>query len=190
MTMASSAFSLSSSSTLFDAKAPRQQAPALHCVSLPPPPQNRSQNHETWKVISHCRKFGRNVIPMATGDTQVVTTPGSPMTTSEAPFAPPEAPIEAPSDVPEIVKTVQEAWDKLDDKYAVASLAVAGIIVLWGSAGLISAIDRLPLIPGVLELVGIGFTGWFVYQNLVFQPDREALLRKVTDTYNDIIGSN
>lgn len=102
-----------------------------------------------------------------------------------------EAPAEvAVAELPEIVKTVQEAWDKVEDKYAVSSLAVAGVVALWGSTGMISAIDRLPLIPGVLELVGIGYSGWFAYKNLVFKPDREALLEKIKVTYKDIIGSS
>ncbi|MCI36047.1 thylakoid membrane phosphoprotein 14 kDa chloroplastic-like, partial [Trifolium medium] len=50
-------------------------------------------------------------------------------------------------------------WEKVEDKYAVSTLAVAGTVALWGTAGVISAIDRLPLIPGVLEVVGIGYTG-------------------------------
>lgn len=29
-------------------------------------------------------------------------------------------------------------WDKVEDKYAVASLGVAGVVALWGSTGLIS----------------------------------------------------
>ena len=90
------------------------------------------------------------------------------------------------TELPEIVKTVQEAWEKVDDKYAIGSLAFAGVVALWGSAGMISAIDRLPLVPGVLELVGIGYTGWFTYKNLVFKPDREALFEKVKSTYKDI----
>ena len=94
------------------------------------------------------------------------------------------------TDIPELVKPIQEAWDKVEDKYAVGSLAVAGVVLLWGSTGLISAIDRLPLIPGVLELVGIGYTGWFAYKNLVFKPDREALIEKIKCTYKDIIGSS
>ncbi|CAH8267575.1 unnamed protein product [Arabidopsis lyrata] len=40
------------------------------------------------------------------------------------------------------------------------------------------SIDRLPLVPGVLELVGIGYTGWFTYKNLVFKPDREACFKR------------
>ncbi|MFS7931988.1 putative cyanobacterial aminoacyl-tRNA synthetase, CAAD domain, protein CURVATURE THYLAKOID 1 [Helianthus anomalus] len=55
---------------------------------------------------------------------------------------------------------------------------------------LYQAIDRLPLIPGVLELVGIGYTGWFVYKNLIYKPDREALVETIKGTYKDIIGSS
>ncbi|WP_369075848.1 CAAD domain-containing protein, partial [Escherichia coli] len=42
----------------------------------------------------------------------------------------------------------------------------------------------------VLELVGIGYTGWFAYKNLVYKPDREALTLKIKATYKDIIGSS
>ena len=167
----STTLSLSSSSTLVDAKAPRQSAAASpQCVTLPtlPPPPVQSQNRP-WKTTAYCRKIARNVMAMATG----------------------EAPAEvAATELPEIVKTLQDAWDKVEDKYAVSSLAVTGVVALWGSTGLISAIDRLPLVPGVLELVGIGYTGWFAYKNLIFKPDREAFIQKVKDTYKDVIGSS
>ncbi|XP_027334980.1 protein CURVATURE THYLAKOID 1B, chloroplastic-like isoform X2 [Abrus precatorius] len=152
-TTSSSALTISSSTTLVDGKAPRQSPSTTpQCVSLPtlPPPPLQSHNR-SWKTTVYCRKIARNVMAMATG----------------------EAPAEvAATELPEFVKTLQEAWDKVDDKYAVSSLAVAGVVALWGSAGLISAIDRLPLIPGVLEVVGIGYTGWFAYKNIVFKPDR------------------
>ncbi|XP_065860023.1 protein CURVATURE THYLAKOID 1B, chloroplastic [Euphorbia lathyris] len=167
----SSTLSLSSSSTLIDAKAPRQPAAASpQCVSLPtlPPPSLQSQSRPS-KTTVYCRKIARNVMAMATGEA---------------------APEVATTELPEVLKTVQEAWDKVEDKYAVSSLAVAGVVALWGSTGMISAIDRLPLIPGVLELVGIGYTGWFAYKNLVFKPDREALVEKIKSTYSDIIGSS
>lgn len=112
------------------------------------------------------------------------------MATGEA-LATGEAPTElATTEPPEIVKSIQQAWDKVEDKYAVSSLAVAGVVALWGSTGMISAIDRLPLIPGALELVGIGYTGWFAYKNIIFKPDREAFVAKVKATFNDIIGSS
>ncbi|KAE9615334.1 hypothetical protein Lal_00048467 [Lupinus albus] len=171
MASTSSTLSISSSLTFFDGKAPRQSlVSSPQCVSFPtfPPLLVQSQNLP-WKTTTYCRKNARNVMAMATGD----------------------APADVATTEPlEIVKPLQEAWEKVEDKYAVSSLAVAGVIALWGSTGLISAIDRLPLIPGVLEVVGIGYTGWFAYKNLVFKPDREALVQKIKETYSEVIGSS
>ncbi|CAM6035751.1 unnamed protein product [Sphagnum compactum] len=86
------------------------------------------------------------------------------------------------------LKSVQEAWDKLDDKLAVGGLGFAALIVLWASTGLIGAIDKLPLIPAVFEFVGILFSGWFVYRYLLFKPDREELLKVIDDAKSKITG--
>lgn len=156
-----------SSSALLNAKAPSRLQPTP--VSPPPAPPSHSYTYLS-KTNAYCRKIARNVVSMATG---------------EAP-----AEVVATAETPEIIKTIQEAWEKVEDKYAVTSLAVAGGVAVWASAGMISAIDRLPLVPGVMEIVGIGYTGWFAYRNLVFKPDREALIQKIKSTYNDIIGSS
>ncbi|XWS31968.1 hypothetical protein CRYUN_Cryun23aG0120400 [Craigia yunnanensis] len=136
----STALSISSSSTVVDTKAPRHIiAASPQCVTLPtlPPPPVQSLSRP-WKTTAYCRNIARNVMAMATS----------------------EAPAEiATTELPEIVKTIQETWDQVEDKYAVSSLAVAGVVALWGSTGMISAIDRLPLIPGLMELVGIGYSG-------------------------------
>uniref|UniRef100_A0A453BIF0 Cyanobacterial aminoacyl-tRNA synthetase CAAD domain-containing protein n=1 Tax=Aegilops tauschii subsp. strangulata TaxID=200361 RepID=A0A453BIF0_AEGTS len=77
------------------------------------------------------------------------------------------------AETPEILKAAQDAWAKVEDKYAVATIGVAGLVALWTAVGALKSIDKLPILPGVLELVGIGYTGWFTYRNLIFQPDRE-----------------
>ncbi|XP_047336851.1 protein CURVATURE THYLAKOID 1B, chloroplastic [Impatiens glandulifera] len=158
--------SSSSSSTLRQSSA----LPSSQCMTLPTlsPPVPSLSRPSYRNAAAYCRKIARNVVSMATGD------------------APAEIGV---AETPEILKTVQEAWDKVEDKYAVSSLAVAAVVGLIGASGLIGAIDKLPLIPGALEVVGIGYTGWFTYRNLVFKPDREALLQKIKDTYKDIIGS-
>ncbi|XP_078436627.1 protein CURVATURE THYLAKOID 1B, chloroplastic-like [Wolffia australiana] len=146
---------------------------------------------------AYCRKIARNVVSMATGEslaaaaaTPVVeaesTTPASAITPSND-----TAPATSTTtETPEILKTIQEAWNKVEDKYAVSALAASGAVALWGAAGMISAIDRLPLVPGVLEVVGIGYSGWFAYKNLLNKSERDALLSKIKNTYNDIIGSS
>ncbi|XP_073101707.1 protein CURVATURE THYLAKOID 1B, chloroplastic-like isoform X4 [Elaeis guineensis] len=95
----------------------------------------------------------------------------------------------ATGDTPaEVVTEVPEIWDRLEDKHAVTSLAFVGAIALWSTSGMISEIDRLPVVPGALELAGIGYTGWFAYRDLVFKPDREALIAKIKNICYDIIG--
>ncbi|KAF8106968.1 hypothetical protein N665_0129s0037 [Sinapis alba] len=177
-----SSLSVSSSSTIIDSRAPppssrQASASSPSCISLP---TLQSQTRAASKATAYCRKIVRNVLTRA-ADVEVAAT-----TQVEAP----PATNTTEAELPDIVKTVQEAWEKVEDKYAVSSLAVSGFVALWGTAGVISAIDRLPLVPGVLEVVGIGYTGWFAYKNLIFKPDRETLFQKVKDTYRDIIGSN
>lgn len=141
---------------------------SLPSLLLDSSPVLHSQGSQSWKFVFYCRKTTPNVVAMATGET----------------------PAEVAAELPEIVTTLQEAWDRLDDKYAVTSLAIVLLIALYVSLGLISSIDRLPVIPGLFELIGIGYTGWFVYRNLVFKPDRVALVAKLEDIYNNVLGSS
>ncbi|XP_018478288.1 protein CURVATURE THYLAKOID 1B, chloroplastic-like isoform X1 [Raphanus sativus] len=169
--------SISSSSTIINSRAsPTRQASfsSPSCISLPmlPPKPLQSTAYCPFPTLDKRRKIARNVLTRATEVEASVT--------AEADT----------TELPEIVKTAQEAWEKVEDKYAIGSLAFAALVALWGSTGLISAIDKLPLFPGVFELVGIGYTGWFVYKNIIFKPDREVLFQKVKDTYRDILGSN
>ena len=75
----------------------------------------------------------------------------------------------------EVTETVSEKWEETDDKPAVITLGVYGLIGLTAANGVLKSIDSLPLIPDLLELVGIGFSGFYIYQNLLFKPDRAAL---------------
>ncbi|XP_022873952.1 protein CURVATURE THYLAKOID 1B, chloroplastic-like [Olea europaea var. sylvestris] len=169
----STPLSITSSSTIIDTKAATRQSAATssQMVALPTlPPLSIQSQSRAAKTTAYCRKIARNVMAMATG---------------EAP-----AEVVATTELPDIVKTIQESWDKVEDKYAVTSLAVAGGIAVLATSGMISAIDRLPLVPGVLELVGIGYTGWFAYKNLVSKTEREILIQKIKDTYKEIIGTS
>ncbi|KAE8708674.1 Protein CURVATURE THYLAKOID 1B [Hibiscus syriacus] len=146
----STSLSLSSSSTFVDAKALARQKPLAsspQCLTLPPRTHIRLSKNTVYY-----RKMARNVVAMATG-TEASTEVEA--TTTETPT---ELVTTTTTETTEITKIVQEAWDKVEDKYAVSTLAFVVIVALWGSTGIVSAIDRLPLIPVILELVGIGYT--------------------------------
>ena len=60
-------------------------------------------------------------------------------------------------------------WDGVENKPAVAAYAGGAVVALWLSSTLVGAINYLPLIPKILELVGLGYTAWFVYRYLLFK---------------------
>ncbi|KAK6284524.1 hypothetical protein POUND7_003476 [Theobroma cacao] len=88
-----------------------------------------------------------------------------------------------------IVKSVQNVWDKSDeDRVGLIGLGFATIVALWASANLVSAVDKLPLIPNVLEVIGILFSLWFIYRYLLFKPDREELFQIIIKSISEIFG--
>ena len=84
----------------------------------------------------------------------------------------------------EVTETVSEKWEETDDKPAVITLGVYGLIA---ANGVLKSIDGLPLIPDLLELVGIGFSGFYIYQNLLFKPDRAALKESISKNLDKIL---
>ncbi|XP_019248032.1 PREDICTED: protein CURVATURE THYLAKOID 1C, chloroplastic isoform X5 [Nicotiana attenuata] len=93
-----------------------------------------------------------------------------------------------------VVQSLKNIWDKPEDRVAVIGFGIAAIVGFWASSNLIAAIDRLPLIPGVFEFVGILFSSWFVYRYLLFKPDRcslyyrKELFQAISKSISDILG--
>ncbi|XBJ24723.1 hypothetical protein VPH35_002534 [Triticum aestivum] len=113
------------------------------------------------------KRLARNVVSMAAGE--------------------PAAPLADNAELTEFFNGLKQEWDRVEDKYAVTTLAVAATLGMWSAGGVVSAIDRLPVVPGLMEVVGIGYSGWFAYKNLLFKPDRKAFFAKVRNIYEDII---
>jgi hypothetical protein len=66
---------------------------------------------------------------------------------------------------------------------------VSSFVAIWAAAGLVDAVNRLPLIGGLLEGVGLVVTSWFVYRNLIFGPDRSAIYPSVWTGFAAVIGA-
>ena len=50
---------------------------------------------------------------------------------------------------------------------------------LWLSSTLVGAINVVPLLPKVMELVGLGYSTWFVYRYVLFKDSRAELVEQV-----------
>jgi len=100
---------------------------------------------------------------------------------------PAAAPTVANEELTEFLNALKQEWDGIENKFAMTTLAVTVTLVMWSAGGVVSAIDRLPIVPRLMEVVGIGYSGWFAYRYLLFKPDRDAFFAKVMEFYEDII---
>jgi hypothetical protein len=141
-------------------------------VAAPKPPA-----HETTK-------------PAATKP--VVSAPESAKSTKE-----PSTEVAIPQNTPELTT---ELWNKVtatwqeyfgEGKKANVTLAltvIAIIPVLIAASTLLEFLDKLPVLPSIFELVGFGYSIWFVYRYLLLANSRKELIDTITAWKNKVFG--
>ncbi|BDA75102.1 hypothetical protein RIVM261_032810 [Rivularia sp. IAM M-261] len=67
---------------------------------------------------------------------------------------------------------------------------VVGIVVLRVGLAVIGAINSIPLVKPIFELIGMGYTGWFVYRYLLNSSARKELVENIDSTKKEVLGSN
>lgn len=67
-------------------------------------------------------------------------------------------------DVDAIVKDIQSKWEAVEDKPSAILYAGGAVVLLWLASTVVGAVNAIPLLPKLLELVGLGYTAWFVYR--------------------------
>merc|ERR1712060_101609 len=87
----------------------------------------------------------------------------------------------------DLLTTAQDKWAETEDKPTVVTLGAAALVTLIVLSSLLGALDKVPFLGGILELVGIGYTAYFAYNNLLFTPDREKLVSKVNEIKDKVL---
>ncbi|XP_002280114.1 protein CURVATURE THYLAKOID 1A, chloroplastic [Vitis vinifera] len=87
----------------------------------------------------------------------------------------------------ELFTDLKAKWDALENKSTVFLYGGGAIVAVWLSSVVVGAVNSVPLLPKIMELVGLGYTAWFVYRYILFKSNRkelatdiEALKKKVT----------
>ncbi|KHN15975.1 Hypothetical protein glysoja_013191 [Glycine soja] len=80
-------------------------------------------------------------------------------------------------------------WDALENKSTVLFYGGGALVAVWLSSILVSAINSVPLLPKIMELVGLGYTGWFVYRYLLFKSSRKELATDIESLKKKITGT-
>jgi len=68
--------------------------------------------------------------------------------------------------------------------------AGGAVVVVWASATVVSFVNAVPVLPKLMELVGLGYSSWFVYRYLLFKESRAELLEDIESLKQQISGKN
>lgn len=79
----------------------------------------------------------------------------------------------------EVLATIADKWEETENKATVITYAAGATAALWLSSTLVGAINVVPLLPKVMELVGLGYSTWFVYRYVLFKDSRQELVEQV-----------
>jgi cytochrome c oxidase assembly factor CtaG len=69
-------------------------------------------------------------------------------------------------------------------------LIIAGLVSVYVTLAVLDALDDIPLLAPVLELVGLGYTGWFIWRYLLRASTREELWAELESYFSQIMGKN
>jgi hypothetical protein len=71
----------------------------------------------------------------------------------------------------------------------VIGLIVGTLVAVRLVLALLDAIDDIPLVAPALELIGLAYTGWFVYRYLLTASSRQELSEQVGQIKEQILGT-
>ncbi|XWS76930.1 hypothetical protein CRYUN_Cryun01aG0219400 [Craigia yunnanensis] len=83
-------------------------------------------------------------------------------------------------DAGELFTDLKEKWDKVENKSTVLLYGGGAIVAVW-----LSSI----FLPKIMEFVGLGYTGWFVYRYLLFKSSRKELATDIEELKKKIDGT-
>ncbi|KAK9207272.1 hypothetical protein WN943_017557 [Citrus x changshan-huyou] len=138
-----------------------------HCFALPclPPRSSTSPFSSSIKQVSESRRFPLlQVRASSSEETSTV-------------------------DADELFSDLKEKWDAIENKSTVLLYGGGAIVAVWLSSTIVGAINSVPLLPKLLELIGLGYTGWFVYRYLLFKSSRKELATDIEALKKKIAGT-
>merc|ERR1712093_8879 len=88
----------------------------------------------------------------------------------------------------QILKDLSDRWDKVEDKTSVLLYGGGSLVLLWLATTIVSSIGNIPLLPKLMELVGLSYSAWFTYRYLIFKSSRQELVKDIEALKEKISG--
>jgi hypothetical protein len=119
--------------------------------------------------------------------TENVTIDLTPSTTA------PTVEVATPQIPNDIWKQITQLWEEYFGEGKKSNLTIAIIVItaiplLIAASALLDFLNKLPLLPSIFELVGFGYSGWFVYRYLLLANTRKELTDAIATWKNKVFG--
>uniref|UniRef100_A0A7S0T7U0 Cyanobacterial aminoacyl-tRNA synthetase CAAD domain-containing protein n=1 Tax=Ostreococcus mediterraneus TaxID=1486918 RepID=A0A7S0T7U0_9CHLO len=88
----------------------------------------------------------------------------------------------------DVLKTIADKWEETENKSTVITYVAGATAAVWLSSTLVGAINAVPLLPKIMELVGLGYSTWFVYRYVLFKDSRKELVEQVDALVSRVSG--
>ncbi|CAM8976409.1 unnamed protein product [Rhodiola kirilowii] len=92
-------------------------------------------------------------------------------------------------EVGELFEDLKEKWDAIENKSTIVLYGGGAVAAVWLSSVVVGAVNSVPVLPKIMELVGLGYTGWFVYRYLLFKSSRKELAEEIEALKKQITGT-
>jgi len=90
----------------------------------------------------------------------------------------------------EVLKTIADKWEDTENKSAVVTYVAGAAALVWLSGTVVGAINAIPVLPKVMELVGLGYSSWFVYRYVLYKDSRKELVEQFDALKNKVSGES
>ncbi|MFB8795070.1 MAG: CAAD domain-containing protein [Microcoleus sp.] len=81
-------------------------------------------------------------------------------------------------------------YEQYKSPLTVVGLIIVSIISLKVLLGVVDELNDIPLLAPTFELIGIGYTAWFVYRYLLRSSNRQQLGQEIQAIKEQIFGKN
>merc|ERR1712139_80479 len=88
---------------------------------------------------------------------------------------------ESSVEISQVLKDLSDRWDKVEDKTSVVLYGSGAIILLWLASTIVGSVSNIPLLPKLMELVGLSYTAWFTYRYLLMKTARQELVQDIEE---------
>jgi CAAD domains of cyanobacterial aminoacyl-tRNA synthetase len=79
-------------------------------------------------------------------------------------------------------------FNRYREPLTVLGLIVAAIVTLKVVLAILDALNDIPLVAPTFELIGIGYSAWFVYRYLLKASSRQELTSEITTIKKQVVG--